>query len=130
MILSILNILIFIIIKSECNYQGDFDDVRDNLTCFISTSTFCSETWTLILIPVNKRGFNWKMSITMPEVMSRIIGWKILVHGTWWFCICDSTCRKVPVVRRLDFELWGCKVKISQNIVPKSILRFHILWHL
>ncbi len=29
--------------------------------------------------------------------------------------ICDSTYRKVPVVGRLDFELWGCKVKISQN---------------
>ncbi len=41
----------------------------------------------------------------------------------------DSTYRKVPVVRRLDFELWGCKVKISQNIVPKSVLRFHILWN-
>ncbi len=24
----------------------------------------------------------------------------------------------------------GCKVKISQNIVPKSILRFHIFWNL
>ncbi len=44
--------------------------------------------------------------------------------------ICDSTYRKVPVVGRLDFELWRCKVKISQNIVPKSILRFHILWNL
>ncbi len=45
---------------------------------------------------------------------------------------CDSTYRKVhiQVVGRLDFELWGCKVKISQNIVPKSILRFHILWNL
>ena len=24
--------------------------------------------------------------------------------------ICDSEYRKVPVVGRLDFELWGCKV--------------------
>ena len=32
------------------------------------------------------------------------------------FCNCDSTYRKVPVVERLDFELWGCNVKISQNI--------------
>ncbi len=47
-----------------------------------------------------------------------------------WLTICVSTYRKVPVVRRLDIELWGCKVKISQNIVPKSILRFHILWNL
>ena len=39
---------------------------------------------------------------------------------------CDSTYRKLPVVGRLDFELWGCRVKISQNVVPKSILRFHI----
>ncbi len=39
--------------------------------------------------------------------------------------ICDSTYQKVPVVGRLEFELWGCKVKISQNIVPKSILWFH-----
>ncbi len=44
--------------------------------------------------------------------------------------ICDSTYRKVPVVGRLDFELWGCKVKISQNIVPMPILRFHIHWNL
>ncbi len=44
--------------------------------------------------------------------------------------ICDSTYRKVPVVGRLDFELWRRKVKISQYIVPKSILRFHILWNL
>ncbi len=40
--------------------------------------------------------------------------------------ICDSTYGKLPVVGRLDFELWGCKVKRSQNIVSKSILRFHI----
>ena len=46
------------------------------------------------------------------------------------FKICDSTYRRVPVVGRLDFELWGDKVKISQNIVPKSILRFYILWDL
>ncbi len=44
--------------------------------------------------------------------------------------ICDSTYRKVPVVGRLDFEFWGFKVKVSQNIVPKSILKFHILWNL
>ncbi len=44
-------------------------------------------------------------------------------------CICDSTYQNVPVVGRLDFELWGCKVKISQNIVPKLILRFHIFWN-
>ncbi len=25
--------------------------------------------------------------------------------------ICDSTYRKVPFVGKLDFELWGCKVK-------------------
>ena len=42
----------------------------------------------------------------------------------------DSTNRKVPVVGRLDYELWECKVKISQNKVPKSILRFYILWNL
>ena len=29
--------------------------------------------------------------------------------------ICDSTCRKIPVVRRLDFELWGWKAKICQR---------------
>ncbi len=33
--------------------------------------------------------------------------------------ICDSTYRKVPVVGRRDFELWGCKVKISQHYIPK-----------
>ena len=31
------------------------------------------------------------------------------------------------VVKRLDFELWGCKVKMCQNMVPKSTLRFHII---
>ncbi len=41
------------------------------------------------------------------------------------YYICDSTYRKVPVVGRLNFELRGCKVKISQNMVPKLILRFH-----
>ena len=47
------------------------------------------------------------------------------------FQIFDSTYRKVPVVRILDFELWvGCKVKISQNIVPRLILRFDIFWNL
>ena len=44
--------------------------------------------------------------------------------------ICYSTYHKVPVVRRLDFELWGCIFKISQNVVPKSNLRCHILWNL
>ncbi len=44
--------------------------------------------------------------------------------------ICDSAYRKVPVVGSLNFELWGCKVKLSQNMVPKSILRFHILCNL
>ncbi len=29
--------------------------------------------------------------------------------------------------RRLDFELQVCKVKISQNMVPRLIMRFHIL---
>ncbi len=43
---------------------------------------------------------------------------------------CDSTYQKVPIIRRLDIELWGGKVKISQNIVPKSILRFYTLWNL
>ncbi len=33
--------------------------------------------------------------------------------------ICDSTYRKVPVVRKPDFELWRCKFKISQNNSPK-----------
>ncbi len=46
------------------------------------------------------------------------------------FRICDPTYQKVPVVRRLDFELWECKVKISQNMFSKSILRFHIFWNL
>ncbi len=44
--------------------------------------------------------------------------------------ICDSTYPKVPIVRRLYFELWGCKGKISQIMVPKSIshiLEFSIL---
>ena len=40
--------------------------------------------------------------------------------------LCDSTYWKVPVVGRLDLELWGCKVKMSQNIVPKLILRSKI----
>ena len=43
---------------------------------------------------------------------------------------CNSTYRKVPVIGRLDFELWWCKVKISQNIAPTSILKFHIFWNL
>ena len=46
------------------------------------------------------------------------------------YSICDSTYRKVPVVGKLEFELWGCTVKISQNMVQKWILRFHILWNL
>ena len=29
-----------------------------------------------------------------------------------------------------DFDLWGCKVKISQIMVPTSILIFHIFWNL
>ncbi len=36
--------------------------------------------------------------------------------------ICDSTYQKVPVIGRLDFELWECKVKISQNMVNFEIL--------
>ncbi len=43
---------------------------------------------------------------------------------------CVSTYCKVPVVERLDFELWGCKGELSQNIVPKSILRFHMFLNL
>ncbi len=43
---------------------------------------------------------------------------------------CDSTYRKVPVVGKLAFEIWGCKVKISKNIVTKSHLRFHIFCNL
>ena len=44
---------------------------------------------------------------------------------------CDSTHPKIPDVGRLDFELQctgmqGCKVKISQSMVPMLILRFHI----
>ena len=53
---------------------------------------------------------------------------------TWWstnsLINVTQHIEKIPVVRRLDFELWWCKVKISQNIVPKSILRFHIFWNL
>ena len=42
--------------------------------------------------------------------------------------ICDSTYQKVPAVRKLDFELLGCKVKVSQNMVLRSILGIsHIL---
>ncbi len=35
--------------------------------------------------------------------------------------ICDSTYQKVPVVGRLNFELQGCKVKISQKNYGTSI---------
>ena len=34
---------------------------------------------------------------------------------------------KVPLVRGLNFELWGFKVKISQNMVPRLIWDSHIL---
>ncbi len=44
--------------------------------------------------------------------------------------ICDSTYQKVPVVRRLEFELQACKVKMSHNVVPRLILRFHIIFNL
>ena len=42
----------------------------------------------------------------------------------------DSIYRKVPVVGKHGFELQECKVKISQNMVPRSILGFHIFWGL
>ena len=40
------------------------------------------------------------------------------------------TQHNVSFVRKLDFELERCKVKISQNMVPWSILRFHLFWNL
>ncbi len=36
----------------------------------------------------------------------------------------------IPVVERLNFELWKCKVKISQTMIPGSIFRFHIFLNL
>ncbi len=48
-----------------------------------------------------------------------------------FFCLyVTQHIERYQVVGRLDFELWGCKGKISQNIVPVSILRFHILCNL
>ena len=34
--------------------------------------------------------------------------------------------RKVVVVGKLDFDIYECEVKISQNMVPRFILRFYI----
>ncbi len=67
--------------------------------------------------------------------MSSLVPWSMYIVQSLSFgyiCTplwnkCDSTYRKVPVVGRLNFELWVCKVKIHQNIVPKSILGFHML---
>ena len=55
-------------------------------------------------------------------------GWELLIlgHHHLWLNIY----RKVPVVGKLDFELWRCKVKISQNMVPRLILRLHVFWNL
>ncbi len=44
--------------------------------------------------------------------------------------ICDSTYQKIPVVGRFNFELQECKVKIPQNMVPRSILTYHKFWNL
>ena len=38
--------------------------------------------------------------------------------------ICDLTYGKVKVVWRLECEVWGFKVKMSENIVLRPILRF------
>ena len=42
--------------------------------------------------------------------------------------ICDSAYRKVPFVENICFELqsWRCKIKISQNMVPRLILDLEI----
>ena len=37
---------------------------------------------------------------------------------------------KYQFLEDLDFDLWGCKIKISQYIVSKLIWRFHIFWNL
>ncbi len=68
--------------------------------------------------------------LSTPWVIRRPKGTFILLLQHSHSANCDSTYRKVPVVGRLDFELWGCKVKISQNMDTKSILRFYILWNL
>ncbi len=44
----------------------------------------------------------------------------------WCVCIVHNVTQHIERYQLSDFELWGCKVKISQNMVPNLILRFHM----
>ncbi len=79
----------------------------------------CQDTWHDALVVHHHR-----MQNTNKQEIETYFNFLIIIHGA----ICNLTHRKVPVVGRLDFEFRGYKVKISQNVVPKSILRFHIFW--
>ena len=46
---------------------------------------------------------------------------RIICHKMWLNKAKGTNCQKT------GFEFWGCKVKISQNMVPKSSLRFQYL---
>ncbi len=62
----------------------------------------------------------------MTEIDSDIWIWQESVQQS----IVIPTYQKVPVVRRLNFELQGCKVNISQNMVQRMILTFEVFLNL
>ena len=69
------------------------------------------------------------MEVSIKYLLCLIFAHTAFLHG---MAEMYSTYRKVPVVGKQDFELWGCSVKISQylNKVPRLILRFHIFLNL
>ena len=44
--------------------------------------------------------------------------------------ICNTTYWKVPVVGRIDFELWWCKIQNISKYGIKISFEFHIIWSL
>ncbi len=98
------------------------------------TNNTCKKKLLLILIRLctRRQKINGELSQTLKKNV--IVQFSVTVSNFLQLgdskSICDSTYRKY--FGRLDFELQGCKVKVSQNIVPKSLLRFHIylFWNL
>ncbi len=78
--------------------------------------------------PIHHSSRHWALYVDWSSSSGR----KIITIKTDNEIKCDSTYQKVPVIRRhgFQFELWGCKIKISQNMVQKLILRFHMFWNL
>ncbi len=78
--------------------------------------------WNVLPIDCSHKFYTPQIIMFMKEKFMKNHPTKISCYAT----ICGSTYQKAPVVGRLYFELRRCKVKISQNMFPRSIFRFHV----